>query len=136
MQQTVDAKIGRLQAGKEVRVLLPLLAVDPPKPPITVAANTTVVLYDDTVDKYSLEYAFIQNVGINKVKYAINDDAGTANYHGVLAAGVANEDGMGGTVELNRFRIKKLTVYAEAAAASQVAVVLAKNTSRVNPIEA
>lgn len=131
--QTVGAKVDNFDATPQVKVVVPRLAVDPPKGAIVVGGGATITLYDASVEKYLLEYAFIQNVGTNKVKYALNSDAATGVYHGILAPGIANEDGFGSTVEFNHFDIKKLTVFAEAAAGSQVSVVIARNTYKTNP---
>lgn len=130
----VDAKIDRFDATQIVRLNLPKLNIDPPKGAVAVAGGATVTIYNSAVEKYVLGYCFLQNVGTNKLKYAINDNAGANNYSGILSPGVANEDGLGGSVEFPGFlKIEKLTVYAEVAAASQVAIVLGKNPFQTNP---
>ena len=129
-----SARIPRYNPSQRVQVDLRRLAVDPPRGTIDVAANGRVTLIDSAVDKFAAEYVHIQNVGTNKLKYALNSDASTGNYHEILAPGTANEDGLGASVEFNNFQIEKLTVFAEAGAASKVAVVIGRNPSRPNKI--
>lgn len=46
----------------------------------------------------------IQNVGTIAVLYAINATAATTNYHGIIAGGVNQRDGLGSVVDLGRVR--------------------------------
>lgn len=60
---------------------------------------------------------FIQNVGIVPIKYAFDQgDCNANNFHGVLAGGVADDDGLGSVLVVDKFQpIKDLYVYSTSA---------------------
>lgn len=43
----------------------------------------------------------VQNCGTNAIKYRLNGTCSAAEFHGVLAAGTAEDDGLGGILNLN-----------------------------------
>ena len=54
----------------------------------------------------------IQNVGTFPIFYALNTIAGPNEYHGILAAGNAAQDGLGSVVDLSRDSVEYVSLYA------------------------
>ena len=72
------------------------LLVEPPN--IVVAAGIALTDYNDCVIRH------MQNVGTNALLIRIGAAPTIDNYHFVLAAGTAANDGLGGCVDLSRVR--------------------------------
>lgn len=125
-----EAKINRYSATQGVRVLRNVLAVMPPSGSIVLGAGVATTIYDRTRDKYELSYAHLQNLGTATIKYAINSDVTTSNFHEILAAGTADNDGNGASVEFRDFIIEKLSVISDAG--SRIGYVLAVDTTKPN----
>lgn len=97
-----------------------------------VLAGAGLVIYDSSIHKFELDYCMVQNVGTVPLLYAINTVAGAEGYHGVLAAGVATEDGLGSVLSLDKVHIEKLTLWNQTATDGKISQLKLENTSRPN----
>lgn len=76
------------------------LAVDTPR---IVAANDGVAI-DAFDSEDNVGFRYLQNCCAFPVKYAIDTDAAAESFHGILAACVATDDGLGSGVDLSKFK--------------------------------
>lgn len=93
------------------------LSVFPPDVKDVVGGNA-VAIYDlATMPK--LGRLYVQNLGTEPIKYALNNDATAAVFHGIISGGIATDDGTGGFVEFDTFNsleprpfINKISLFA------------------------
>jgi hypothetical protein len=79
-------------------------------PALVTVTNTSVVTVfgsttNDSVTAGRVLFRSIQNVGTVPILYRINStNVSVTNYHGVIAGGTTNRDGLGSVLDLSRIR--------------------------------
>lgn len=117
------AKIDRFDVAQVVRVALGNYSIYPPR--VVVIGAAVFNLYDGFQEKYPLMWIAIQNNGLNPLKIALNDDASANNYNIIL--------GVGSTIQLSKFEIKKVSVFSDTG--TTIAVTVAVNPFLRNKTE-
>lgn len=64
------------------------------------AAAAALEVYNESLEPKA-EKIFLQNLSITPVKYAFGQACSEDSFHGILAAGVAQDDGLGGNTLLD-----------------------------------
>lgn len=127
MQAGLSGQAGVSQVSPNVRG-----EVLPPTP-VDLAGAAVFTVYDKAVEgDLNLQYLLIQNVGIGKVKVALNTDATENLYNYILKVDTGAEAGAGGQIELfGAWNISKVTVLSAAGSKISFIKVVSPINSRI-----
>lgn len=97
-----------------------------------IAAGASLAITNADLRKYGMDYIGVQNVGLAALMFAYNCDAAPGLYHGILAACVALEDGLGSVIGIDKMYVEKLTIYNNSAVTGRVCMLKVMNPAQPN----
>lgn len=92
----------------------------------TTPSTATPVTADGTLDLATGQRAHVQNCGTAKIYVKVGSGASSSSFHAVLAAGYADDDGLGGLYEYGPVREPVTISYAFSATGTKRALVFSQ----------